>query len=175
MTLSITTLRIMTQQNDIQHHNKWISTLSIMTSSITLNKITTLRITINKIKTLSMMALHLEYCYAEWHVYWMSLMLNVIYAVCHKYALHAECCFAECRNTERRYAECHYAECHYAECCYADCRGAILLGASVKNKISLIIWTSRVNGTGEMGPSSFSQKTCKYIILYMSSLLLNIR
>jgi hypothetical protein len=36
-------------------------------------------------------------------------MLNVIFAECHKKALHAEC---------------HYAECHYAECHYAECRGA---------------------------------------------------
>ncbi len=36
-------------------------------------------------------------------------MLTVMYAVCRKSAL---------------YAECHYAECRYAECCYAECRGA---------------------------------------------------
>ncbi len=35
---------------------------------------------------------------------WVSFMLSVIDAECHK--------------------EAHYAECHYFECCFAECRGA---------------------------------------------------
>jgi hypothetical protein len=36
-------------------------------------------------------------------------MLSVIYAECHKLALHSKF---------------HYVECHYAECHYVECRGA---------------------------------------------------
>jgi len=41
---------------------------------------------------------------------WVSIMLNIMYAECHKLAL---------------YAECRYAECHYAKCRYAECHGSI--------------------------------------------------
>jgi hypothetical protein len=33
---------------------------------------------------------------------YMSFMLNIIYADCHKYALNIECHYAECHYDERR-------------------------------------------------------------------------
>jgi hypothetical protein len=42
-------------------------------------------------------------------------MLNVVYAVCLKYAI---------------YAVCHYADCPYTECRYAECHGANLIFVS---------------------------------------------
>ncbi len=40
----------------------------------------------------------LSVVYAEFQLYWVSLLLSVAYAECHKLALYAECRFAKCRG-----------------------------------------------------------------------------
>jgi hypothetical protein len=81
--------------------------------SITTFSITTLSITTFSITTLCNECRRVL-------IYWMSFMLNVIYAVCHL------CCISFMLNVV--YAEyskwAYYGKCFYAECRYAECRGA---------------------------------------------------
>jgi hypothetical protein len=56
-----------------------------------------------------------------------SVMLNIIYAVCHIPAFYVECLYAGCLYSECHCAECHCAECHYAECIYTECRSFFIL------------------------------------------------
>jgi hypothetical protein len=54
--------------------------------------------------TLSIIA---DDCYAEYHLYRVSVMLSV--------------------ENQVFYAECHYVECRYAECHYAESHGDLIL------------------------------------------------
>jgi hypothetical protein len=67
-----------------------------MEGGMTFN-ITALHITALSMTTVSIIALGTEFCYAK---YWLSFMLIVIYANCHKQAYYAEYHYAECRFAE---------------------------------------------------------------------------